>query len=329
MFIGPPDTFPRLVGDIGGTNARFATIAASGGDLGAVGVVSCADFAGPREAIEHYLATSGQPRPRWCALAIANPVEGDFLQMTNHDWAFSIGALHDALGVEHLLVLNDFTALAMAIPLLQPDELVQVGGGAPVSQRAIALLGPGTGLGVSGLVPCGEDYTAIVGEGGHMTLAASDPHEAELIAELTKRFGHVSAERALSGPGIVALYEAHAALAGETPDPIGAPAISARALAGSCRLCTATLTAFCALLGTVAADLALVLGARSGVYVGGGIIPQLGESFLRSPFRARFEHKGRFSSYLAAIPTYVIHAAQPGLRGAARALAASAPRVRE
>lgn len=329
MFSGPSDTFPRLVGDIGGTNARFALIPAPGREIRAMRTLPCADFAGPAEAIDHYLADGGLPRPRWCAFGIATPVDGDFVKMTNHDWAFSIRDLRERLGLEHLQVINDFTALAMALPALTRADLVQIGSGKPVSRSAIGLLGAGTGLGVSGLIPCCDDYVPLEGEGGHVTLAASDAHEAALIAWLARRYPHVSAERVLSGPGLVALYEAHAAVSGQVAEPLGAAAISSRGLDGTSPLCTATLDTFCALLGTVASNLALVLGARGGVYVGGGIVPRFGDFFVRSRFRERFEQKGRFSEYLASIPTYVIHAPYPGLLGAARALertAATSPR---
>ncbi len=314
------DTYPRLVGDIGGTNARFGTIAGPGSKLEQVQNLACADYVGPREAIEHYIALTGLPRPRWCAFGIANPVDGDAVRMTNHAWAFSIRQLQADLGLTRLLVLNDFTALALALPALAPADLVQVGGGNPVPHKAIGLIGPGTGLGVSGLVPCGDHYTAIEGEGGHVTLAACDAREAALVATLTARFPHVSAERVLSGPGLVSLYEAHATLADRPCEPLTAAEVSARGLAGSCPLCAAALASFCAMLGTVAADLALMLGAKGGVYIGGGIVPRLGDFFARSPFRTRFEHKGRFSDYLARIPTYVIRAPYPALLGAARAL---------
>lgn len=322
------DAYPRLVGDIGGTNARFATIAGAGGGLDHILTLPCADFPGPAEAIAHYLQRTGQARPRWCAFGIANPVDGDDVRMTNHHWAFSIRALREELGLQRLLVLNDFAALALAIPGLVPDDVVQVGGGAPVPRRAIGLLGAGTGLGVSGLMPSGEGYLPLEGEGGHVTLPAADAQEAAIIAWLRTRFPHVSAERVLSGPGLVSLYEAHAALAAPAAERLTASAaerltasvVSARGLDGSCPLCAAALHSFCAMLGTVAGNLALVLGAKGGIYIGGGIVPKLGAFFARSAFRARFEQKGRFSGYLARIPTYVIQAPYPALLGAAQAL---------
>lgn len=317
----PLDSYPHLVGDIGGTHARFALVSAPGAPPQATRTLRSADFAGPAEAISRYLEGCPGVRPRWCAFGIATPVTGDAVRMTNLDWAFSIRELRAALRFERLEVVNDFTALALALPALAGEDLLAVGGGRPVAGRAVGLLGAGTGLGVSGLIPCGDDFVALEGEGGHVTLPTSDAGEAALLARLATRYPHVSAERALSGPGLVALYEAHAALRGAAADALTPADVSARALAGSCPLCVAALDSFCALLGTVAADLALTLGARGGIYIGGGIVPRLGDFFARSGFRARFERKGRFSAYLAGIPTWVIRAPHAALLGAARALA--------
>lgn len=314
------DTFPRLIGDIGGTNARLAMILGPGRDAGHIAVFPCADFAGPREAIEHYLSTEKLPRPRWAAIGIANPITGDRVQMTNHDWAFSIEELRHAIGLDRLQFLNDFTALALAIPALGTHELHKVGGGEALPGRAVALVGPGTGLGISGLVPIGADFAPIEGEGGHVTLAASNPREAALIAQVAQRFSHVSAERILSGSGLVTLYQATAALAGASPRQLSPSDVTSRALSGDCELCVDTVNTFCAMLGTVAADVAVILGAQGGVYIGGGIVPRLGEFFDNSPFRARFETKGRFSDYLSRIPVYVIKAPFPAIIGAARSL---------
>lgn len=319
--VPPANTYPQLVGDIGGTNARFALIRAPGGTPEAIAAYPCARFPGLDAAIGHYLDQTGGPRPRWGALGIANPVDGDAVRMTNHDWAFSIAQLREALDFDHLRVVNDFAALAMALPALPPSNLQQIGGGKPEPGRAIGLVGAGTGLGVSGLIPCGTDHAVIEGEGGHVTLAASNAEEAALLALLARTHPHVSAERVVSGPGLISLYQALGALRGEHSDAITATEISHLGLNGTSALCRAALEHFCAFLGTVAADLALTLGARGGIYIGGGIVPQLGGFFAQSPFRARFERKGRFSAYLAAIPTYVINAPYPALTGAARILA--------
>jgi len=314
------DTYPRLVGDIGGTNARFAMQLSAGAAITEPHALPCRDFAGPAEAIEHYLSSTGLPRPRWAGLAIATAISGDMLAMTNHRWHFSISGVREKLALTHLHMLNDFTAQALAIPALGPEDLTQIGPGRAEKGKSIGVLGPGTGLGVSGLIPCANGYTAIEGEGGHLTLPAFNEREAELIALARKQFAHVSAERLLSGPGLMLLYQVIAESGGKPVEQLPADEISRRGVARSCPLCGEALGTFCAMLGTVAADVALLLGARGGIYIGGGIIPRLGDYFVTSPFRARFEEKGRFSAYLAGIPTWVIDAPWPGLVGAAAAL---------
>lgn len=320
MSTGRPSAYPRLVGDIGGTHARFALIREPGALPADVRNLACADYPGPREAILAYLAQVGGPTPHAAAFGIANPVTGDQVKMTNHVWAFSIEGLRQALGLDRLLVINDFTALALALPRLAPGELRQVGGGTALAHKAIGLVGPGTGLGISGLVPCGEGYVPLEGEGGHVTLAACDRREAELIALIAERYGHVSAERVLSGPGLVALHDAVRRLEGAEAHTLSAQDISTRAIEKRCPYCVDAVDTFCAMLGTVAGDIALLLGARGGVYIGGGVVPKLGELFLRSRFRQRFEAKGRFAAYLGEIPTWVILAPYPALLGAAIAL---------
>ncbi|MEW6099383.1 MAG: glucokinase [Pseudomonadota bacterium] len=313
--------YPRLVADVGGTHARFAWLAEPQAGLSCMTTYRVAEHAGLREAIEHYLQSQGLPRPASAAVGIANPVTADRVHMTNHDWSFSISELQRLLGLERLVVLNDFTALALALPLLGADERRQVGGGTAVAAAPIALLGPGTGLGVSGLVPVpGGGWVPLTGEGGHVTLSAADEREDAVLALLRRRFGHVSAERALSGPGLANLYQAVCELAGKQASPLDAPAITQAALRHADPHCVAALELFCAFLGTVAGNLALTLGARAGVYIGGGIVPRLGEWFDGSSFRERFEAKGRFREYLEGIPTWVILAESPGLRGAAQAL---------
>lgn len=320
MFTGRSELSPRLVGDIGGTNARFAIVTAPGAQPTHIRVLPCAGYAGPAEAIRDYLRLEGLEPPPVAAFGIANPVTGDHVAMTNHHWAFSVEGLRAELDLARLLLINDFTALALSLQQLGSTEREQLGGGEPVAAHTIGLIGAGTGLGISGLVPCGAGYVPLEGEGGHVTLAASNAREANIIAVLAERYGHVSAERALSGPGLVALHDAIRRLEDESPLALDSAEISARGLAGSCPFCVETLHTFCALLGSVAGDLALTLGARGGVYVGGGIVPRLGGFFAASAFRARFEAKGRFAAYLAPIPTYVIHAPYAALLGAAQAL---------
>jgi glucokinase len=318
-----PDTFPRLVGDIGGTNARFAWLAAPGAELAQVDSLRCADFASITEAMRHYLRSKGLAAAKWCAIGIANPVLGDQVKMTNLDWSFSIAKVQRAMGLERLLVINDFTALALALPALQPADLRQIGSGQPVAGAPLALLGPGTGLGVSGLLPASAGHGAIPinGEGGHVTLAAIDKREQEVIGLLHRRFGHASAERALSGPGIENLYQALCELAGEMPMNWTAQQITEHAMARSDARCVDALDLFFSFLGTVAGNLALSLGALGGLYIGGGIVPRLGTAIDRSRFRLSFENKGRLRSYLERIPIHVVQAkVSPALLGAARAL---------
>ncbi|MDP5241396.1 glucokinase [Uliginosibacterium sp. 31-16] len=320
MFSGPADSYPRLLGDIGGTNARFALIAAPGAPISHIASLACADYAGPLEAIRAWREQTGAPAPRNGAVGIANPITGDALRLTNNPWAFSIEALRRALGLEQLVFVNDFTALALSLPHLTDAERRQTGRGSCVPGCAIGVIGPGTGLGVSGLVVAGTGYVPLGGEGGHVSLAPHTDEEFALTALLLREHGHVSAERVLSGPGLISLYRALAQVRGETAQSLDSAAITTAGLAGTDALCTATLSTFCALLGSVAGNLALTLGARGGVFIGGGIVPRLGTWFDQSDFRARFEAKGRFTDYLAQVPTYVITASNPALIGAAVAL---------
>jgi glucokinase len=308
----------KLVADVGGTNVRFAL--ADGLRLRAEASFACARFPSLAQAIEAYLVQTAA-RPREAALAIASPVTSDWVEMTNHSWAFSIEQTRQALGLERLLVLNDFTALALSLPHLGAHELRQVGGGQAVARMPIGLIGAGTGLGVSGLLPSAADWVAIDGEGGHCSFSPANERETDILRIVWRGYPHVSSERLISGIGFENLYRAIAELDGNAAPPLEPAQITQRALAGTDPLCVAVLETFCAMLGTAAANLALTLGARGGVYVGGGIVPKLGDFFDRSAFRSRFEHKGRFSNYLCAIPVYVILAEHPALVGAARALA--------
>jgi glucokinase len=311
------DGFPRLLGDIGGTHARWAWQPAPGAAIADVSVVPCAESASLFESAQTYLAGRAGARPASAGIGIATSVTGDHVQMTNHPWSFSIEALRNALGVQRCLVINDFTAMAMSLPALGPGDLLQVGAGTPVAGTPIGLLGPGTGLGVSALLPGGE---ALAGEGGHVTLAANDEHEMALLGVLHKRFGHVSAERVLSGSGLVNLYEAICTLNGAVARQLSPAEVTADASSGADAQCVAALAQFVVLLGSVAGNLALTLGARGGVYIGGGIVPRLGATFDAQRFRQAFENKGRFGAYLRAVPTWIITAQAPALLGAARAL---------
>jgi glucokinase len=319
MIPGSYPDGPRLLADIGGTNARFALEYAPG-RVAALQTLACAAYPRFEDAARAYLAGDGVGA-RHAVIAIANPVKGDAVKMTNHDWAFSIEAARRELGLDTLLVLNDFTALAMSLPALAPSDLRKIGGGAAVPGGVIGLVGAGTGLGVSGLVPAAGQWVALESEGGHVAFSPSDAREVAVLEYLWRRYDHVSAERMVSGPGIALIREALAASRGQAADPaLPTAAIVERALAGGDALCRETLDCFCAMLGTVAANLAVTLGATGGVYIGGGVVPRLGDYFAASPFRARFESKGRFSAFTAGIPTLLITAPHPALAGAAAVL---------
>lgn len=315
----------RLLADVGGTNARLAWQDGPGAPIEHVQVLPVADHASLQLAIRVYLKQLGR-QPGAAAIAMANPVTGDHVRMTNHDWSFSQTALREELGLTTLRVLNDFTALALALPHLPVHELRQVGGGAAVPGAAIALLGAGTGLGVSGLLPDGAGgWAPIAGEGGHVTLPAATARERVLMDALVQRHGHASAERVASGTGLLEtcqiLCEADGVDAGVFTR---AADVSEAALQGRHPQAHEALQIFCGVLGAVAGNLALTLGARGGVYLGGGVVPRLGTWFDRSPFRDRFEAKGRFQNYLREIPVWVITSPQsPALLGAACALDAA------
>ncbi|MBA4094780.1 MAG: glucokinase, partial [Candidatus Accumulibacter sp.] len=222
-------------------------------------------------------------------------------------------ALRLECGFDTLVVVNDFSALARALPHLG-EQKRQVGGGAPEADTPLGLLGAGTGLGVSGLIPCGGSWTALRSEGGHVSFSPANETEVAILQYAWREFEHVSSERMLSGAGVELIYRALSDRAGK-PDSLGAPEISRRALSGECTLCDQVLDVFCGMLGTAAGNLAITLGAQGGVYIGGGIVPRLGQRFDASPFRRRFEEKGRFSAYLAQVPTYVITAEYPAFLG--------------
>jgi glucokinase len=324
---------PWLVADVGGTNARFGWMADPKQGVEHVRQFAVADHAGPAHAAAAYLDALGRelgrtpPTPRRAALAVATAVDGDAVSFTNSQWSFSRGALRQALGVRELCVLNDFEALALSLPRLQAHQL-RPHGARPRAQGTLAVIGPGTGLGVAGVVQTATGWQALPGEGGHATLAATDDFEAAVLQHVRRSFAHVSAERLLSGIGLPTLHEAVAAVRGERADPLAAPQIVEQAVAGTDAACARTIDAFCALLGSFAGSVALTLGSRGGVFIGGGIVPRLGELFFASRFRERFEAKGRFQAYLQAIPTALITDTQAALTGAAASLeqAASPPR---
>lgn len=308
-----------LVGDIGATNARFALVRPDG-SIGFTRSILCNDFATIGEAIAAFLAEAPEATPSHSVLAVASSPEGDVVKLTNHAWSFSTAALRTSLGLTELRIVNDFHANSLAVPHLAADELVKIGGGEAVEGAPVGILGPGSGLGVSVLVSTDEGAVAVPGEGGHVTMAAADARESAVLEILRGRFGHVSAERVLSGPGLVNLYGTLCQLADAPVAPLTAEQISDPALRAGDRFAREATEMFCAMLGTVAGNLALTVGARGGIYIAGGIVPKLGPTFVQSDFRERFEAKGRFRAYLAGIPTYVVVRPFASLLGAAKLL---------
>ena len=335
---------PWLLADVGGTNARFGWLADGVGQVSHVATLPVARFSGPAPAAQAYLAdlalqlgAAYQP-PRAAAFAVATAVGADQVALTNSGWRFSRQATQQQLALDALVVLNDFEALALALPRLQPAQLRMIGtAGAvgsvnpvdrwslPIPNAARAVIGPGTGLGVAGIVPTPQGWVPVPGEGGHASLSAGDDFESALLAAVRQVHAHVSAERLLSGIGLPVLQRAVAAVLGQPAAALTTEQIVERGLARQDAVCDRTIDAFCALLGSFAGNVALVLGARGGVYIGGGIVPRLGDRFFESRFRERFEAKGRFQNYLQAIPTALITDTLVALTGAAVALEQSGP----
>ena len=304
-----------LMADIGATNTRCALLDDKGREV-APEMFDNADFNGVAGVLEVYLDhRRSSDRPTRAALAVAAPIGGDDVQMINIGWRFSQQELKKKLALKKLQVVNDFTAMAWALSQLKDADVAQIGGGKSVPRATMATLGPGSGLGVSALVPVADSWAVMTGEGGHVAMPAATREEHEVIALLQQRFdGHCSAERVLSGPGLVNLYVTLAEIAGR-----GRPTVSPEDVTNLARqgepMARKTQGMFFAMLGTIAANLAVTTGARGGVYIAGGIVPRVLEPLQKSEFRARFESKGRYRDYLAAIPTYVITAPTPAFRG--------------
>ena len=306
-----------IVADIGGTNARFSRVGLASLALDKVAVYPCAGFATLADALTHYQQQQGLTDIKHVAIAIACPVTGDQISMTNFHWRFSVKAMQQQLGLEALQVMNDFTAVAMCLPALTAAQKVKVGSGEIQHGKPMAVLGAGTGLGVAHLLPVNDQFIPLPGEGGHVDWAAQTEQEWFIQQMLAKEYGHVSPERLLSGPGLEAIYKALALYRQQVVTPLSAAEIASKALQGECDLALATVRQFFASLGSVAGDLALTLSTFGGVYIAGGIVPKLLPLLANSEFRARFEAKGRFSAFNRQIASYVVTAEQPGLIGAA------------
>ena len=313
--------YSGLVGDVGGTNARFALVDGEG-HLRNTKTYICADYGALDEIIEVYLAeTAGKRRPAKAVVAVAGPVVDGEIEFTNLDWQVSETDLIAGFGFDAIKLINDFAAQAMAAPVLAAADLRQIGPelrGAPTCP--IVVLGAGTGFGVGAVARSQHVDVAVATEGGHAGFAPHDEVEAHVWRRLQGLYGRVSVERVLSGQGLYDLYLALEELAGRTPDLADERAV-VEAADGGDRVAGAALDRFCAILGGVAGDLALTHGARGGIYVSGGIAPRMGERLMAGGFRDRFEAKGRLSDYVREIPTYLITHPFAALVGCSRELA--------
>ena len=294
-----------LLGDVGATNARFAVLFDE--MLGPIEWIEVGDHPTFDGALKHFLQSHGRDhRVDSALLAIAGPVKDDRCEFTNCPWTVDSRALRGRFGFRSVRLVNDFEATALSLPHLAKQDVRSIGGGSGVPGAPMAVLGPGSGLGVAGLVPKGSGYVVVPTEGGHATMSAASSREDAILDALRQRFGHVSAERVLSGPGIENLYEVIATLDSIDAPPRNAAQITVAALEGACSISREALDMFCAMLGGFAGNIALTYGARGGIYIAGGIAPRILDFLVNSEFRRRFEQKGRLAAYLEAIPTQVI-----------------------
>ncbi len=309
-----------LVADIGGTNARFAMAhMADKIILTQLKILPTGDYDSLQSAALAYLGQSSGPRPTVAAIAIAGPVVGDQVRMTNCPWAFSISDLPGELNLKQVSVLNDFEAIACALPYLGDGDLLNIGSGRVQENGTKLVLGPGTGIGVAAITPIDAGWKVLTSEGGHVGFAPADHLERQILNTVKDKYPRVSVERMISGEGFATLHEALANLRGEKIEKLSPSEITRRALDNPESNCGQVVDIFCSILGTFAGDMAVTFNATGGVYLAGGILPRIQEFFLSSRFRERFENKGRLS-YVKDIPTFQILEQQPALVGAAARL---------
>jgi glucokinase len=310
----------HLVADIGGTNARFALVSAGKLELILPATLACEDFSGLQEAIELYFSTLPSDfklRPTVGCIAVAGPVMEDRVRLTNRAWDFSIESLRGALGFVELLLLNDFSAMARALPCLGEADHIKIGGGNMARRGPMAVLGPGTGAGVGVLIPVGDSWELVASEGGHTGFSPSSHLEIELLQLLSQDNKRVPIEHLLSANGLVILHQALAKLEGRQQEVLEPATITDRGTSEEDVNCRRVLELFCAILGSFAGDVALMFCATGGVYLGGGILPRIQNFLATSEFRNRFEDKDRLRKYLENIETHLITIENPALLGAA------------
>lgn len=304
-----------VVADVGGTNIRLAVCCNKTGQTSQIRTFACAEFLTLDAALFQYFSTLSEPVNVLC-IGIACPVEDDIVAMTNLSWQFSQQALKEKLNLKTLYVINDYTAISLAVPFLSDNEKVKIGQGEEQKYAPMAVFGPGTGLGVSHIVHIGQKWISLDGEGGHVSFAPNSSEQADVLLLLQEQFGHVSGERLLSGQGLVNIYHALCRLEGKQVEFHEPKQVTKAALGVECELAKRALGLFCQIMGGFAGNLALNLACTGGIYIAGGIVPRFVEFFQNSEFRTFFEQKGRFGEYLTTIPTYLITHDNPGLVGA-------------
>tara|TARA_R110001592_G_scaffold110867_5_gene307569 strand:- start:435 stop:1394 length:960 start_codon:yes stop_codon:yes gene_type:complete len=304
-----------VVVDLGGTNIRFAVCELDTGKLSQLKEYVCADFATIEQAFDTYFATL-QKQVKHLCIGIACPVESDQITMANLNWTFSQRFLKAHLNLTSLYVINDYTAISLAVPFLSTQDKVQIGGGKAIENTTTAIFGPGTGLGVSNIIKPTDKWISLEGEGGRVSFTANTREQAEILFLLQAKFGHVSAERILSGQGLVNLYQSLCTLSQQQVQFDQPKEITKAGLTNSCCIAARSLDIFCQVMGGFAGNLAISLNCTGGVYIAGGIVPRFVGFLQSSEFRHFFEEKGRLKDYLTKIPTFVITNNNPGLLGA-------------
>ncbi len=305
-----------LVGDVGGTNTRLALCDIENGTISDVETFSTKEYPSLETVVRAYLSQYQRCTIRDACIAIACPVTEDWIAMTNHNWAFSVSEMKRNLEFDHLEIINDFTAVSMAIPMLTENDLMQFGGNPPDFKKPAVVLGAGTGLGVAHLIKIDKRWVTLPGEGGHVDFAANSDEEDNILAILRAEKGHVSAERILSGTGLVNLYHAIVKSDNRQPEDLQPEEVTRRACENSCLDCRRALSLFCVIMGRFSGNLALTMETFGGVYIAGSIVPRFLNFFKSSGFRVAFEDKGRLRNYLKSVPVFLITYHQPGLLGA-------------
>lgn len=311
--------------DIGGTHARFAVAEVAEGRVVTLGepvTLKTAEHASLQLAWQHFEQVAGRPLPCAAAIAVASPIGGEVIKLTNNPWVIRPSLINERLNVDQWVLINDFGAVGHAVAQVPPDQFLHLSGpDVPFPDHGVlTVCGPGTGLGVAQVLRTAGGYHVLETEGGHMDYAPLDPIEDALLKHMRKNFRRVSVERIVSGPGIVGIYETLADIEGIPVPRQDDKTIWGKALDGSDSLALAALDRFCLSLGAVAGDLALVHGAK-GVVIAGGLGLRIKDRFERSGFAERFVAKGRFETLMSTIPVKLITHPQPGLFGAAAAFA--------